>query len=157
MIQEEGTYGYIGANGYLERNQGGLYAGRLTIEGVDLSPIEGVYFKEKGEQYLWLKRRPLLEYDPETMSYVPRDKEPRWEAYLKKQRNGVVAYKGVCVFLRFKFSIVGIWDKTANPKKNRLNLFAERLPRNEQTLINATNDRNRQLYGEKARRIIERD
>lgn len=133
--------GRFHSNGYLERKHGGRYEGEINVEGVSLSPIEGVYFKENGKQYLWLKRKPLLEYDHETESYKHRDREPRWETYLKKESSSVVAYRGEFVFLHFKYSVVGIWDSSLGKDKNRLNLFVERLPMNQQSIINAIKER----------------
>lgn len=142
----EGIHGNIAnyTNGYLERLSSGRYEGVLTIEGIDLSPIYGVYFKEDGKSYLWLRRKPLLEFDYKTESYRERHREPRWEVYLTKQLDGdSIAYKGEFIFLRFKFQIVGIWDKVMYKDKNRLNLFVERLPMNKQTIINGINERKR--------------
>lgn len=130
-------------SGYLERKRGGRYEGELRIQGVNISPIEGVYFNEDGKTFLWLKRKPLLEYDPDTQSYKQRPSEPRWEAYLEKQNNGIVAYKGSFAFLRFRYQMTGIWDVVLGKDRQRLNLFVERLPRNEQTIINNINERNR--------------
>jgi len=133
--------GYV--NGFLERKSGGHYEGKLSIEGVDLSPIEGVYFQEGGKQYLWIKRKPLVEYDYETQTYKKRPREPRWETYLEKQiDNNVVAYKGKCNLLHFRFSIIGTWDRVLGKDKQRLNLFVERLPMADQTIINNINKRN---------------
>lgn len=133
--------GYI--NGYLERKQGGRYEGILRIDGVDISPIEGVYFQEEEKQYLWLKRKPLLEYDMEAHIYKRRPREPRWEAYLAKGNERHVAYDGTCFFLRFKYRIFGMWDKVLGMERQRLNLFVERLPMSEQTIINGINERNK--------------
>ena len=129
-------------NGYLERLPSGRYEGKISIERVDLSPIEGVYFKDaKGENYLWLKRKPILEYDEKTQTYKQRAREPRWEVYLKKQSDKTIAYSGEFFFLRFRFSIIGIWDKVLSPTKNRINFFVERLSYNKQNLINEINER----------------
>lgn len=135
-------------NGYIQRESGDGFVGHLSIQGVDLSPIEGSYFEENGEKYLWLKRRPILEYDYDTMSYRKRPREPRWECYMKKQftNDGVVAYKGTFFFLRYKWSIIGTWDRMMT-EKDRLNLFVERLPTSEQTIIQSINKRNKELYG----------
>ena len=135
-------------NGYIQEEVGDGYIGRLSIEGVDLSPIDGTYFEEDGVKYLWLKRKPMLEYDYETMSYKNRPREPRWECYMKKQftDDGVVAYKGTFFFLRYKWSIIGTWD-VGMRDKSRLNLFVERLPNSEQTIIQSINKRNRELHG----------
>lgn len=134
-------YGYV--DGYIERRMGGKYEGNVRIEGVDLSPVEAVYFKEEGENYLWIKRKPLLEYDFETQTYRRRVRQPQWECYLKKTKDGdTVAYKGEFVFMHFKFSITGVWDSVlGQDSKQRLNLFIERLPMNEQTIINNINKR----------------
>ena len=131
-------------NGHIERLASGRYEGTLTIEGIDLSPIYGVFFKEDGKSYLWLRRKPLLEYDYKTEKYKERQREPRWEIYLQKQVDeNVVAYKGTCVFFHFKYSIIGIWDKILGKENQRLNLFAERLPASQQTIINGINERRR--------------
>ena len=66
-------------NGYIERRSSGRYEGVLTIEGIDLSPIYGVYFKEGGKSYLWIRRKPLLEYDNKSETYKERQRQPRWE------------------------------------------------------------------------------
>ena len=96
-------------NGFLQRESNGVYQGRLTIDGIDISPIVGVYFKKDEDKYLWLKRKRLLEYDDKTQTYKEREANPKWEAYLKKQtENDVVSYKGEFYFLRFRFSIIGI-------------------------------------------------
>lgn len=141
MIDE---YGYI--NGYVERKERGAYLGSLNIEGIALSPIQGVYFTDEGNNYLWLKRKRVLEYDAESQTYKEREASPKWEAYLKKEIDGsVVAYKGEFNFLRFRFSIVGVWDRVlGTDKKQRLNLFVERLPMGKQTIINGINERKRE-------------
>ena len=135
--------GYI--NGFIERVSGGSYRGRLSIDGVDISPIDGVYFKEGATNYLWLKRRRILEYDDVTDTYKERDAKPKWESYLKKQStDGVVAYKGEFVFMRFRFTIIGVWDRIlGKDKRHRLNLFVERMSINQQTIINSINERKR--------------
>lgn len=135
--------GYI--NGFIERNLNGTYTGQMFIEGINISPINGVYFKQDGENYLWLKRNKILEYNDTTMSYKERDAKPAWEAYLKKEvNNSAVAYKGEFMFMRFRFSIVGIWDKVLGTDKNhRLNLFVERLGIDKQNIINTINERKR--------------
>ena len=134
MIEYYGDY----ANGYLERKQGGRYEGKITIEGINLSPIVGQYFKKDGKTYLWLKRKKLLEYNNESQTYTERERRPQWEAYLEKQIDGdMVAFTGVFVFLRFRFEIRGVWDKIlGKEKQQRLNLYVERLPLSQQTIIN---------------------
>lgn len=132
-------------NGFLERRPNGSYLGELYIYGINISPIDGVYFKDNGVGYLWLKRRRILEYDDVTETYVERDAKPKWEAYLKKQiDNNVVTYKGEFTFMRFRFSIIGIWDKVfGTDSRRRLNLIVERLPLQHQTIINSINERRR--------------
>ena len=129
--------GYV--NGYLERTAGGAYVGRLTIDGVDISPIVGVYFKsDDGVMWLWLKRRTILEFDDESQSYKSREARPRWEVYMRKVGDGSVAYRGVFGFMRFRYSITGVWDKVLgkDERYRRLNFFVERLPMAEQTVVN---------------------
>lgn len=128
-------------NGYLQ-HENGRYTGRLSIEGIDISPISGVYFKtEDLGVCLWLKRQPILEYDEQTNKYREREREPRWEAYLKKQvKDSVVAYKGEFAFMHFMFSITGVWDKVLGTKQ-RLNLYIERMPMSKQSIINGINKR----------------
>lgn len=135
-------------NGYVERGSGGVYQGRLTIDGVSLEGgIEAVYFKQDGKNYLWIKRRAMLEYDFETKEYKARKREPQWEAYLEKQIDSSrIAYKGVFSFFKFRYSIVGIWDAILGKEKQRLNLFVERLPMNEQTIINNINELNKKTF-----------
>lgn len=131
-------------NGYIQRNKDGRYEGSVTIDGIKLPEISAVYFKDNGENYLWLKRKKVLFYDFESQSYKERDAIPPWEAYLKKQLdNEAVAYKGEFYFLRFKYSIVGVWDNILGKEKQRLNLFVERLPMSKQTIINKINEFNR--------------
>lgn len=132
-------------NGFLERVGEGLYSGRLVIQGIDISPITGQYFIQDNNNYLWLKRKRILEYDEKTMTYKERESEPRFEAYLKKQVNmGAVAYKGEFVFMRFKFEITGIWDRVLGTDiKHRLNLYVDRLPTAKQSIINGIKERKR--------------
>lgn len=131
--------GYI--NGFIERKNEGRYEGRITIDGVSMPSISAVFFKEENESYLWLKRKKILDYDFESQTYREREAKPQWEAYLKKQlEDNVVAYKGEFFFLHFKYSIVGVWDKVLGIDKKRLNLFIERLPLSQQTVINAINE-----------------
>ena len=134
-------------NGYVQRTQGGSYDGKIAIDGISLPAISAVYFTKDSESYLWLKRKKVLDYDFESQSYKEREAEPRWEAYLKKQLDSnTVAYKGEFMFLRFKYSIVGVWDNVLGKDKQRLNLFVERLPSSEQTIINSNNERKRKGY-----------
>ena len=132
-------------NGYVERKKDGTYGGSLTIEGINLQGgITAVYFKDEGENYLWIKRKKVLEYDFESQSYRERDAKPQFEAYLKKQiEDNSVAYKGEFFFMRFKYSITGVWDKVLGNDKQRLNLFVERLPLSQQTIINSINESKR--------------
>lgn len=127
-------------NGYIQRTQKGTFEGVVSIEGITLPSITGVYFKDDGENYLWLRRKKVLEYDFESQTYRERDAKPQFEAYLKKQiDNNAVAYKGDFIFMRFKFSITGVWDKILGNDKQRLNLYVERLPHSQQTIINSIN------------------
>lgn len=132
-------------DGHLERKTGGKYEGEITIDNVNLSPIEGVYFSEGNKKYLWIKRKPILDWDFERQEYIKRSREPRFEAYLEKQiGSDSIAYKGECTFLRFKYEITGIWDRVEKESKHRINFFVERLPMNKQTIINGINERNRE-------------
>ena len=132
-------------NGYIERKQGGRYEGKLSIDGILLPSITATYFKDDGENYLWLRRKKVLEYDFESQAYSEREARPQFEAYLKKQLdNGTVAYKGEFAFMRFKYSITGVWDKVLGNDKQRLNLFVERLPLTQQTIINSINESKKQ-------------
>ncbi len=130
-------------DGYLERKSGGKYEGEIIVDGVELSPIEGVYFTKGNKQYLWLKRKPLLEYNPKQGKFVKRDRKPKWETYLEKQMSDEIAYRGDFFFLRVAYSIVGIWDGVLGMEKNRLNLIVERKQMREQGIINAINKRNK--------------
>ena len=133
-----GTY----INGYIERAAGGAYEGNLSIEGINISPIRAQYFKKDGDTYLWIRRKPLLEYDDELHKYKERERTPYFEAYLKKQIDGgTFAYVGKFMFMRFKFKITGIWDDVLGIEKKRLNMFVERLPMSEQTVINGIKNR----------------
>ena len=136
-------------SGYVEKKSAGRYEGEILVERVDLSPIEAVYFKQKEDTYLWLKRKPVLEYDRKAMKYNERPRNPQWECFLKKQMDGdAVAYKGEFVFMHFKFSIVGVWDTVlGTDKKARLNLFVERMPMSQQTIINSINERKKNETG----------
>lgn len=128
-------------NGYIEQKNEGRYEGRITIDGVTMPSISAIFFKEGSESYLWLKRKKILDYDFESKTYKEREAKPQWEVYMKKQlEDNVVAYKGEFFFLHFKYSIVGVWDKVFGIDKKRLNLFIERLPLTQQTVINAINE-----------------
>jgi hypothetical protein len=56
--------------------------------------------------------------------------------------NDVVAYKGEFIFMRFKYSIVGVWDRILGKDNQRLNLYIERLPMAQQSIINNIRDNN---------------
>ena len=126
-------------NGYIQRSQGGSYDGKITIEGILLPAISAVFFKDNGENYLWLKRKKVLDYDYESQTYKEREARPQWEAYLKKQidNDTAVSYKGEFFFMHFKYSITGVWDKILGNEKQRLNLFVESLPMSQQTIVNS--------------------
>ena len=132
-------------NGHIERTAQGGYYGQLTVEGIDLSPIEAQFFKKDGDIYLFIKRRPIMEYDDVFESYRTRERKPELQIYMKKQvsSDGVVAYAGEFMFMRFKFKIEGVWDKILGKEKHRLNLYVERLPLSEQTLLKSINERKR--------------
>ena len=135
-------YGFT--NGYIERRAGGRYEGGVSVQGIDLSPVEATFFNDGGDSYLWLKRKPVMEYDFESRSYITRQRRPSFEAYLKKQvDDGVVAYRGEFMFMRFRFSIVGVWDSVLGSDDKRLNLYVERLPASQQTILNDINRRKR--------------
>lgn len=136
MLDYKGDY----ISGYLERTKEGKYEGELYCEGISLSPICGVLFKKEGKTYLWLKRKDILVYDAQEQRYIKRKREPRWEAYLEKQLDQAsIAYKGKFSLMRFRFSITGIWDRVFGRTNERLNFFVERLPMNEQDIINGYN------------------
>ena len=129
-------------NGYVQRSQGGSYDGKIVIEGILLPSISAVFFKDNGENFLWLKRKKVLDYDFESKTYKEREAKPQWEVYLKKQLDeNAVAYKGEFFFMHFKYSISGVWDKVLGKEKQRLNLFVERLSMSQQTIINGNNKR----------------
>ena len=128
-------------NGFIERKPNGKYEGRVTIEGVTLPSISAMYFKKGEDNYLWLKRKKVLEYNNESQTYREREAKPQWEVYLRKQVDGAaVAYKGEFFFMHFRYSIVGVWDKVLGMDKQRLNLFVERMPMTQQTIINGINE-----------------
>lgn len=128
-------------NGFVERTRDG-YAGRITIEGINLGEIVATYFKKENETFLWLRRMKILEYDDVSQSYVERDARPKWECYLKKQvDDNVVAFKGEFNFMRFRFSIAGVWDSVLGMDKHRLNLYVERMEKKQQRIINNINER----------------
>lgn len=129
------------STGYIFRRKNGSHEGVLDVEGVEVSPIEGMYFKEDGIQYLWLKRKPTLEYDDDECKYVTRASTPSFEAYLRKTSEDNVAYRGEFTFLRFRYTIVGIWDTVFGSDKSRLNLYVERMPMSQQKIINSINER----------------
>ena len=138
-----------GFDGYLQRTRSGRFEGEIRVRNVNLSPIEGVYFKEDGKMYLWIRRKPILEYDDVEQKYKARAREPRWEAYLEKQNGGIPAYKGEFFFLRMRYTISGIWDVVLGMEKNRLNFLVEQCPMKEQTIVNKINERKRGEQREK--------
>lgn len=129
-------------NGQIQRHNGGRYTGQISVDGIDLSPIEAMFFEEGGKKYLWLKRQLIKEYDWEASTFKTRQAKPHWEAYLEKQiENDTVAYKGRFNFLRFRYEIVAVWDNRYGLEKNRMNLYVERLPMSEQTILTSINER----------------
>ena len=131
-------------NGHIERKSGGKYEGQIIVDGVDLSPIEATYFVQDHKNYLWIRRKPIMEFDIERQQYITRKRKPDFECYLEKQVNGgVVEYKGVFTFLRFRYSMVGVWDRILGKDLQRLNLYVERLPLKEQTILKGINERKR--------------
>ena len=88
-------------NGYIQRTQSGAFEGKVSVEGIDLSPISAVFFKKDYDSYIWLKRKKVLDYDERLQCYKEREAQPNWECYLKKQSNGdTVSYKGEFSFMR---------------------------------------------------------
>lgn len=132
-------------DGYLERCPDGTYKGRISVDGVNIPSIIGHYFSKDGDVYLWLRRSRILEYDDREMVYKERNAQPRFEAYLKKMvEENAVAFKGVFAFLRFRYSVTGVWDRVlGSDRRRRLNLYVEKLPDNEQTIINGIKERKR--------------
>lgn len=129
-------------NGYIQRSSDNKFTGQINVDGINLSPIEATFFETEGKNYLWLKRTPIKEYNFETSTFKTRQPKPQWEAYLEKQlNNNIVEYKGTFTFLRFRYSIVGTWDAVFGIEKSRLNLFVERLPMTEQTILTKINER----------------
>lgn len=137
-------------NGYIERKKDGTYAGKVNIDGVLIPNVQGVYFTEQGKTYLWLRRAKVLEYNDMEGKYIERDAKPSFEAYLEKNASdGAVAFKGAFSFLRFRYSAIGVWDKVLGmDKQHRLNIFIERLPMAEQTIINGINQRRHDGQGD---------
>ena len=64
-------------NGHVERTAKGEYTGRLSVEGIDLSPIQAQYFKKDGDIYCFIKRRPIMEYSIEQGKYITRERKPK--------------------------------------------------------------------------------
>ncbi len=133
------------SNGYLERCAGGKYEGMIEVDGVSLSPIDGLYFKEKGKNWLWVKRKETIEYDYMNDTYIKRKANPYWECYMEKQRGGDIAYVGYFVFCHFRYVIKGIWDRFMKDV-DRINFYVERLPMSDQTIINNINLKNKEKY-----------
>ena len=137
--------GYV--NGYIQK-VGGKYTGALTIDGISLlGGVSAVYFKQDGNVYLWIKRMEILDYDHASGTYKTRRARPYFEAYMKKtSESGAVAYKGEFVFMRMKYSICGVWDSVLGLERQRLNLYVERLPMSQQTIINSINEHKKKTY-----------
>lgn len=130
-------------NGFLQRHNGEI-VGELIIDDVNLSPIEGKLFvnPKDAKQYLWIKRKQIIEYDDKTHSYIKREREPRWQVYMQKVESNSTPYVGEFTFLHFKYKIEAVWDLTDYGKsKKRINLYIERLPYEKQTIINEISKR----------------
>lgn len=123
----------IDNGGYIERTKG-EYVGELSIDGVNISPIVGFFFKDGSTRWLWVKRKKILEYDMETSTFVTKNPTPMFEAYLRKQPNGNIVYRGEFVFFKFKYSIVSFWDDAKTQSK--MTFAIERLPMKEQNILN---------------------
>ena len=135
-------------NGFVERKADGSFAGKITIDGVLLPSITASYFEKDGQTYVWLRRTDVMDYDFDTGKYVRRKAEPQWESYLKKQNEGqTVAFTGEFVFMKFVYSICGIWDRILGTDKNRLNLFVERKPMSEQRILLGINKKRKENNG----------
>lgn len=119
--------------GYIELTKG-EYVGELSIDGVNISPIVGFFFKDKRTRWLWIKRKRILEYDFENGTFANKDPKPSFETYLQKQSSGNVAYKGEFVFFKFKYSVVAFWDDEKT--KRKMTLSVERLPNKQQNILN---------------------
>lgn len=122
-------------NGYIQRKADG-YVGELTIDGVDISPIVAVFFRDDyGKRWLWLKRKKITEYDFENEVFYKREPSPAWEVYMEKLTSKEkIAYRGEFIFFKFKYRITAIWDDVFKDKE-RLNFFVDRLPYQEQSII----------------------
>lgn len=129
-------------NGFLMQKKDGKNEGTMCIDGVDISPIEGMYFAKGPDVYLWLKRKPILVYDEKTMSFLEKTARPKWEVYLKRVSGETHSYIGEFMFLRFKYKIFGIWDRNFGKDKKQINFFVERMPMNKQSIIQKTHNRN---------------
>lgn len=130
-------------NGFIEQ-KGDSFSGKVTIDGITLSPIIATYFKKGGDTYIWLRREDVMEYDFDSQRFFKRKAEPQWECYLKKEPDGnTISFRGDFVFMKFRYSVCGIWDRILGTEKNRLNLFIERKPMSEQTLLIAINKQRR--------------
>lgn len=138
-----GTSSDYMANGYLTRKGDGRYEGEIMVEGINLSPIQGMYFKSNDKKMmLWIKRKRILEYDDVNMRYTEREREPRFETYMNEvveYNERRIAFRGEFMFLRLRFTIIGIWDTILGNKKDRLNLYVERMPMEQQTIVKNIN------------------
>lgn len=130
------------SNGYIERKSGGAYEGEITVDGVFLGDISGVYFKECGKTYLWLRRKKKLEYIMESQQFIAKEQTPRWEVYMSRIEGKPYVFHGKFMFLRFKYAIYGVWDRNGDSRKERLNLFVDRLDMKEQDIILKINRNN---------------
>lgn len=122
--------------GYIEHFKG-EYVGNLKIDGVDISPIVAYFFTKNHVKWMWIKRKPILEYDIDTCVFTKKNPTPKLEVYMKKQQQGNVAYKGEFVFFKFKYNIFAILNK--NNGKEKFDLYVERQPQENQNILNSIN------------------
>lgn len=119
--------------GYIERTKG-EYVGEMSIDGINISPIVGFFFKDGRTRWLWVKRKKILEYDMETGTYSTKNPKPTFEVYMQKQTSGNIAYKGEFVFFKFKYSIVAFFDDAKT--QDKVCFAIERMPIEQQNILN---------------------
>lgn len=129
-------------SGSIEKTKG-EYIGTLNIDGVDISPIVAYFFTKNHIKWLWIKRRQILEYDIDNNVFTKKNPTPKFEVYMKKQQHGNIAYKGEFVFFKFKYDIFAIWHESNG--KEKLELYVERVPKENQNILNSIN----KIYNER--------